>query len=231
MRLRGRFLARYYRTTGLTDRPFRWRDAALLLVLFGFLDLLFCGILDPIESAIGLPLKLDDGPAVASNLRDAVWHLATAFLLVLPLGERRLLVLGPLLSLGLDIDHVFGTYLPEPFARMAHNVIFLALATLALFFFLGRYAAFASAAAILTHLAVDGGDFPLFAPFTAARFSLPYPVELGLVAAATLLFFLAVRPIGDLVKPRWVVPPAAAAVVLAVVLALLAPGFSAFTSA
>jgi hypothetical protein len=77
---------------------------------------------------------------------------------------------------------------------------------------------------------VDGGIFPLFAPFTPVRYGLPYPVVVAFVAAAVLLAYLAVRDERDLRNPRVLLPLALTAAALSILLYFVAPGFSSFTS-
>ncbi|HKS59447.1 MAG TPA: hypothetical protein VJS68_01560, partial [Thermoplasmata archaeon] len=97
-----------------------------MLAFFLVLVIVWCAALTPLEAILGIPLFIGGGPPAPSSLRDALWHLLTTFLLVLPTRDRRAFALAPLFSLGLDIDHIFGAYLPGPFSRMAHDLFFIA---------------------------------------------------------------------------------------------------------
>jgi len=180
-----------------------------------------------VELALGNPLAPTQSPAAARNLADALWHLGTAFLLVLPVRHRMLATFTPLLALGLDADHLFGIVAPTVVHREAHDLVFLLLVGVGLAWWLGRAGAFAAVAAALAHIAVDGGSFPLFAPASLAAFSLSWPESLALLAVSAVMLFVAVRPASELRRPGYVVPLALAALLVAALLALV-PGVGIF---
>jgi hypothetical protein len=218
------------RTFGAFDRPLRRRDALLLLVVFGLLVILWSASLAPVEAALGHPLYVGGVPAVTPGFVDAIWHLVMALLLVLPARERKLLVLGPALSLGLDVDHLFGAFLPTPFPRVAHNVFFFALATGFLARTAGRYAGLSALGALLTHVAVDGGGFPFLAPIVTTPFGLPFGVSVFLVGVSAVAFCLAASPLGTLRSPARLLWLAGAITVAGLLLWWAAPGFQSFTT-
>jgi len=221
----------WVRTIGPWGEPLHLRDAAVMLLLFVGAVLAWCAVLTPLEAALGLPLARGGNVATTANYRDALWHLATGFAIALPMRNRWLYALLPLLSLGLDVDHLFGAAFPTPFPREAHDIVFVLIASVALYLLAGRFLAGAAAAGWIVHIAVDGGGFPLLAPFLAGRFALSYPAAvLGLVLAGTVAF-LAVRPVRAFLKPREILPLVVALALLALLLYWVAPGFNAFTTA
>ena len=210
--------------------PARVQDAVVMLLLYGTAIAVWCGALTPIEFALGVPMKGIEGISSGPNYRDALWHLGTGLLVALPLRNRALLILMPLLSLGLDSDHAFAAIFPTPLSREAHNLIFFGLVTVVLLRLGGRFLGGAVASSWLIHIAVDGGDFPLFAPFTPAEFTLSYPMVVLMVAAATAAAYLAVRPAELPRSARDWVPVVAMFVGVSVALYWLAPIFVPFTT-
>jgi hypothetical protein len=205
------------------------RRALALVVAFALVDLAWDAVLAAIEFSLGLAPHHARTIALLPNLEDAVWHLATAFVLVLPIRRRPLFALGPLLALELDVDHVFGFLLSTPLGRLAHDVFFAVLATVVLGTVFGRVGATLPAAAWFVHLAVDGGNFPLFAPATPTTFALPYAIEAAFVVIAALLFFVGVRRASQLRTLRYGLPLLAAVVVLSAVLYVYTPSAHGFT--
>ncbi len=183
-------------------RPFGRRDAVATTILYLGAVVAFSAAAIAVSVGLGDPLLSGQVPSGGKSGLDAIWHLLTAFVLVLPLRRRLAYLLAPLLSLGIDIDHIFGSFLPYVVGRQAHDVFFLVLVTLFLYAIEGRPAALLGAGAVVTHIAVDGGTFPFFAPATLAQFPLPYGVEVGLLVVAAVLFHLAYRPARELASPR-----------------------------
>jgi hypothetical protein len=223
-------LGRWLRTSGPWDEPLRKRDAAVMLLLFLLAVLAWCATLTPLEAALGLPLSRGGNVASTGNYRDAFWHLATGLAIAIPMRNRWLYALLPMFSLGLDVDHLFGSVLPTPFPREAHDLLFLVLSSALLLVAGGRFLAGTAAAGWITHIAVDGGTFPFLAPFSSDRFALPYPVAVVAIALAGLVAFLAVRPVRALRDPRQLVPLAVTVALLALLLYWVAPGFNSFTT-
>jgi hypothetical protein len=203
--------------------PRRVRDGLLLIVLFEIAVLVWGAALTSIESALGVALAIRRVPGSSGAGADALWHLASAALLALPSRRRALWIVAPVLALGLDIDHVFGVLVPGPFPRVAHNLVFLAIVGLILGFTRGRFAGLVAPGAILAHVAVDGGSFPLVAPFSPVSVSLPLWAQTVFLVAAVALFLAAARPLRDLYRPRYAIPAAAAVLVLVLLLAFVVP--------
>lgn len=138
-----------------------------------------------------------------SDAVDALWHLGTGLLLALPSRDRRLYVLAPVLSLGLDVDHVFGLLVPAAVSRPSHSLLFVAVGFLLALVWKGRTPALALAGAVLTHFAVDGGSLPLLDPVSFQRWLLPPWAEAMLLLLCGGLFLLARDPKGSGVgQPR-----------------------------
>ncbi len=223
-----RFLASLLDATSATRLSSR--QAFFIGVAFIVADLLWSTFLALVEPLLGVPLHAPHQFQGAASTIDTLWHLATAFVLVLPTRNRLLWVLGPLLALGLDVDHLFGGVLATPFPRLAHDLIFAAALGAALFVLLGRAAGLLGPAALLAHVAVDGGGFPLVAPFSPVEFTLGYPAQVALVIVAGLLFYVALRSPVELRRPRPLLGWVAAVAALCLVLFFVGPGFVPFTS-
>lgn len=191
-------------------------DAIVIVGLFLAAVLAFSAAAIAVAVALGHPLLAGQIPGGGKSGLDALWHLLTAFVLVLPLRNRLAAVLAPALSLGIDIDHLFGSVFPYVVGREAHDVFFLVLVSLFVAALEGRSAGLLTAGAVVTHIGVDGGVFPFFAPATLTLYPLDYPVEVALVALAAVLFFLAYRSPRDLLRPRTGLPVAGAVAVIAV---------------
>lgn len=211
-------------------RAFGRRDAALTFAAFLAAVLGFSAVALLVALALGDPLLAGQVPGGGKSLLDAFWHLATAFVLVLPLRRRLAWVLAPALSLGIDVDHLFGSVLPYVVGRPAHDLFFAVLVTLFLYALEGRPAALLTAGAVTTHVAVDGGLFPFLSPATLALYPLPYPAEAALVAVAAVLFLLAFHEPRELLRKRLAVPAAVGVLVIAVAL-LFAPMILTFNTA
>ncbi|MDE1822082.1 MAG: hypothetical protein KGJ23_10245 [Euryarchaeota archaeon] len=195
------------------------------LGVFAIVAFAWASLVNLAASANHVPLV---GPRVAfwSETIDAFWHLGTGFLLALPARDRRLLFLAPVLSLGLDIDHAFGLLLPASVPRPDHALLFILLITVVAALWKGRLPALATAGAIATHLAVDGGDFPLLDPVTMARWPFPLWASALALALAGALFLLALPgPRRWTVRRAWV---ELAVIVTALVLFLALVGPSAW---
>jgi hypothetical protein len=193
-----RALRRFYPTAA----GFTSRDGLLTLLVFLAAVVGFVAICIPIELALGDQLASPHplGPGASST--DAVWHLATAFVLVLPVRRRVAIWLAPFLALGLDIDHIYGSYLPTVIGRPAHALLFAVVVALVLFALRGRPAALLGVGAVVAHVAVDGGSFPFLVPITPAFYPLPFSAEVLLVVVAALLFFTAFQPLSALRSPK-----------------------------
>ncbi len=218
----------------LLDAPWTTRlslkQAFFIGVAFIAADLLWSTFLALVEPILGVPLHAPHHLQGVASAIDALWHLTTALVLVLPTRNRLLWVLGPSLALGLDVDHLFGGVLASPFPRLAHDLIFAAALGAGLSVLLGRAAALLGPAALLAHLAVDGGGFPLVAPLSPDGFALVYPAQVAFVIAASLLFFFALRSPAELRHPRLLFGWAAAVAASCLVLFFVGPGFVPFTS-
>ena len=154
-----------------------------------------------LELAAGYPLHASHVPGTNRSVEDALWHVGTAFVLALPARRLWLAVVGPALALGIDVDHVFGAVLPTVLDRQAHDLFFLILIGLLLYYLEGRSAALSSAGAILAHVAVDGGRFPFFAPVSVATYPLALWESVVLLTLGAGLFFLSVKHLRDLRAP------------------------------
>jgi hypothetical protein len=223
-------MGRWIRSVPPWQEPLHARDGVGMLVLYLGAVLAWCAALTPLEAALGFPLLRGGSVATTSNYLDALWHLATGLAIAVPSRNLRLCAVLPLLSLGLDVDHLFGGLLPAPFPREAHDLVFLLLAAAAMWVVAGRFLAGAVAAGWIAHVAVDGGAFPLLAPFAATAYPLPYPGAVAALVGALLLGFLAVHPVRALGERRAQYDLAGTAVGLALLLLWVAPGFSGITS-
>jgi hypothetical protein len=200
--------------------PLSWRDAGILVALFlgGILLWSFGTFL--ILLGLGYPEAPHHPPGLSTSLVDALWHVGTAALLALAARDRVVLVVAPVLSLGLDIDHLFGTVFPTVLPRSAHDLFLIGALGLVIYFLRGRPSAFVAAGAILVHIGVDGGGFPLLSPVTTTFYTLDLPLQIILVAGAGLLFALAVRPLRALrARENWL-PLVVVVVVLSSIVAL-----------
>jgi hypothetical protein len=206
------------------------REGLFVGLLFGVVVFLWSAGSLGIELLLGDRLRAGTPPGASFGLLDGLWHLATGFIAALPARQRTLLWAAPAMSLGLDIDHLFGSYLPTVLIRPAHNLFLIAILAVVLYVGAGRFGMSAAVAAVLVHIGVDGGTFPLFAPASLTMYPLAYPVQLALIVAAVLLYFLSVRPLGRLKDRRAVLSVVVSVGVLAVLLALIPAGFAGFTS-
>jgi hypothetical protein len=202
------------------------RHAVLLVLAFLGLVFVWCVALTWTELALGLPLEPTRSAATPANYLDIPWHLGTGALIALPVARRKLYLTLPALSIGLDFDHLFGSVFPAPFGREAHDLFFAALAIGVFYAGGGRYAAGVVGAAWLTHVSVDGGSFPLIAPWSAHSFSLPYAVEVAGIGLALLFATLSVRTFRELSQARLVIPLLLAGAGVAVLLLLVGPAFA-----
>jgi hypothetical protein len=199
----------------------RWRTPLGTLLLFGLLDLGFAGLVVGIEVATGHPPQMAHAPSASPSFDDALWHVGTAFLLVLPLRNRLALWIAPVLALGFDVDHIFGTVLPTVDGRSAHDAFFVLMLTTVLYFVLGRSPALVGAGVVVAHLAVDGGTFPWFGPFSTAVYPLPLPLALSLLVLGSAMMALGFRSVREILSPRTLLPIAASCAVIGSVLALV----------
>ena len=197
-----------YAWGNLVRLPITWptassaqRSAIMTVVLFGVTVVVFSAFSIGAEVALGHPIQSANVPGYSPSLLDAVWHVATAFVLVLPARRWASLWLAPTLALGLDVDHIFGDILPTVTGRTAHVVFFIALVGVLLYVVQGRSAAFLAVGAVIAHIAVDGGRFPLFGPVSVGLVRIPLPILLALLPVAAVLFYLAGRDIRELRRP------------------------------
>lgn len=208
--------------------PSRLRDSVGLLSFFLVAVLLWCTGLTLLEFGLGLPFLPTGGANTRANYLDALWHLGTGALLALPFRRRSLYVLLPAFSLGLDVDHLFGYVLPAPFGREAHNLFFLALLAGISYATVGRFLSASASAGWLTHIAVDGGAFPLFAPFSTQTYPLPYALELLLLAGALIAAHLSVRSLRSLREARYWGPILLTGLAFAALLYWVGPALTSF---
>lgn len=194
-----------------------------IVTLFAIAAFAFAGVSLVIAFSAGEPLFRGGSVTSSRALLDAGWHAATGLLMVLPARNRRLYVLGPILTTEIDVDHLYGAYLPTEVGRPAHDLVFLALLFLVLGSTFGRPGAFLGAAGFLGHVSVDGGGFPFLSPISGSTWSLPLPVEILLAGLAVLLFFTSVRAARELLNRRSIVAVILATVALAGLLAAGGP--------
>ncbi len=203
------------------------RSPVVTLVLFAVGAVGFSAFTIGIEVLLGHPLVAAQTPGISHSLLDALWHLATAFVLALPARRWVHLWLAPVLALGIDLDHLFGGILPTVTGRTAHDLLFLVVISLLIYQVQGRSAALLATGAVLAHLAVDGGEFPLLGPFSATSYAIPLAASFAMLVVAALLFFLAGREARELRRPTYVASVLAAAVLVGLVFAYL-PAVAAF---
>jgi hypothetical protein len=177
----------------------------------------------------GAPLGSAAPAAANSSISDALWHLGTAVLLALGAWNRTTLWVAPLMALGLDVDHLPGVLGLAAMHRPAHDLVFVVVAVVLLYVVVGRAAALTAGGAVLAHIAVDGGSFPLFSPLTTTRFLLPFPAEVVLALSAALLFYVAVRSAGSLRSPRNAARVAGVTLVVAAVIYFFWPVVATFS--
>lgn len=216
-------LAALRRWWGADPGTFTRRDGWYALAGLVVFALAFSAAMFAVERALGDPILTGRLPGGSKSLGDALWHLFTGFLVAIPMRRRLMLLVGPLLALGIDADHIFGTVLPTVVDREAHNLLFLVALGVILAVVRNRSAAAAAVGFATLHIGVDGGAFPLLAPFTTATWGLPYPVAAALIAGAALLAFAAVRPVSELRRPSIGIPWVVAVAVL-VLLVPVVPG-------
>lgn len=197
--------------------------SGIVLALYLALVLLWSGGAFEVEVLLGHPPLPPHLPEPGASFVDALWHLGTAFLLALPTRQRWAIALAPSLALGLDIDHLFGSIFPTVVTRQAHALLFVVLVGLALYAVRGRAAGGIASGAVLAHIGVDGGSFPLLAPFSTAF----YPLNLGeqgvFLVVAAALFLLGVRTAREAASRRYALPFVAALASMGVLLALAWP--------
>ncbi|MCI4350802.1 MAG: hypothetical protein L3K15_04745 [Thermoplasmata archaeon] len=206
------------------------RDAVVTGIVFGAVILLWSEGSLLIELAFGAHAHSGSPPPGSFALLDGLWHLATGLVVALPARRRTLLWAAPLFSLGLDVDHVFGAFLPTVLIRPAHDVFLLAILVVVLLVVEGRFAALAAPAAILVHFGVDGGAFPFFAPASLQYYPLSYAEQFGFIVVAVLVMFFSTRRVSELRDRRTMILMGIAIAVLAGMLALIPAGFATFTS-
>ncbi len=168
-------------------------------------------------------------PPSSASLADALWHLATAFLLALPTRHRWAIALAQALALGLDIDHLFGSFFPTVVTRQAHAFLFVAMVGVALYVVRGRPSGLLASGAVLAHIGVDGGTFPLFAPLSTTFFPLTLAEQIAFLAVAAFLFVLSMRSYREIVSRRFGLPLIAAIVTMSAILVVAWPYIEPFT--
>jgi hypothetical protein len=171
------------------------KDGLISLITFLAADVAFVAAAIAIELRLGNALHGAHLPGTIFSANDAVWHLSTVLVLALAARRRVALWVAPVMSLGLDVDHVYGSFIGTVTGRSAHDVFFVALVALLLFAVRGRPAALMGVAAAMGHIAVDGATFPFFGPVTTNAWALPFPVEIALVGLAAVLLILAFHPV------------------------------------
>jgi len=162
-------------------------------VIYAFTAFAFAGVANLVAVGLGEPLHLAGSVTSRPALLDAVWHAGAGLIMVLPARNLRLCLFGPILATEIDIDHLFGAYIPTVVERPAHDLFFLVLVVLLFAVVVGRTGAFLVAAGTIGHLAVDGGGFPFLFPASRVSWSLPLLAEVAMAFLAVLLFFGAVR--------------------------------------
>lgn len=207
--------------------PLTVRRGLTLAVVYAIASVAFAGAAVAIELAFGHALAHGHGGDVARSLEDAAWHLGTGLAIALPTRRRVLCLVLPLMTLGIDADHVFGGLLPTVVGRESHSLIFLVLVTAVFALIFGRDAGLLATSATLLHLGVDGGSFPLLAPASAGVWPLPFGVAVLGIAAAGGLALAVGRSPRDLFRLSCLVP-AAVAVSAVVVAGFLIPWVQVF---
>ncbi|MCI4331491.1 MAG: hypothetical protein L3K19_06560 [Thermoplasmata archaeon] len=182
-----------------------------------------------VELALGDRLLAHRSPDTSKNAADALWHVATALVIALPSRRVYVWVAAPAFALALDVDHLFGAVLPTVVIRSAHDVFFIGLFGVVLLIGFGRPAALVAVGAVLEHIAVDGGGFPLFAPITTTYYVLPFPAQVALIGGAAFLLFAALRPVREFRSVKALAQLGGASLVLAAGLWFLWPYVSPFT--
>jgi hypothetical protein len=180
-----------------------WRTRSwATVVLYGVTVVLVALVTIGIEVGLGQPLVDARTPGTSHSLEDAVWHLTAGFVLALAVARRTALWLAPVLSLGLDADHIFGAILPTVTGRTSHSLLCIAAVSLILYALQGRTGALLAGGAVVGHIAVDGGTFPLLGPASTALYPVPLVVSAVLLVAVAATFVLAFRPSSELVRAR-----------------------------
>lgn len=208
------------------NRPepeFSCRLGGKAVLLFLGLAAAFPALVDLGAYLLGQSTFLGGSVTSRPALLDGAWHAGIGLLLVLPARDIRLALFGPVLATEIDLDHVYGAYLPTEVGRPAHNLFFLLLLTYAAGVVIGRSGVWLVAAGWLGHLSVDGGGFPLLAPFARTSWPLPYALEVAMGAGAALLFFGARHPWSELRKPQAGLSVVAVALGIALLMALGGP--------
>ena len=222
-------LRRLFRPDEPALRPLDARESALLLAVFLAAVLFWSFGSLATELLLGDSLLSPHHPRPSQSFVDALWHVATAAILTIPARHRWLTVLAPALALGLDIDHLFGTVFPTVIIRSAHDLFFLAALMAIGYAVRGRVAMLAPAGAVLAHLAVDGGGFPFFGPFSTMFYPLSEPMQVGTLLLAGLLLYASVRPIDRLREPREATVFVATLAALTLLLLLAWPSIDPYT--
>jgi len=196
------------------DGPLAIRKGVRLLVLYAVVVLGFSLVALVVELALGDPFSTGRSPGVSRSFEDAAWHLVTGLAIAVPTRRRALIVLTPVFALAIDVDHVFGSLLPTVVPREAHDLFFLVAIALVFLPLAGRAWTQLAIGATLVHLGADGGSFPLLAPVTTQSWAFPFAVAVVTIVAAALLVGLSGRTPRELVRPAYLVPTAAAVVVI-----------------
>ena len=173
------------------------------LAVFLLLSLGWGAMATWLAEGAGQPISAATGPTQGEYI-DAFWHLGTGFLIALPARDRRLLLITPCMSLGLDADHVFGLFLPSAVSRPDHSLLFALLAASVAYAWKGSLARGATIAAIFTHFAVDGGTFPFLDPLTFSRWPLSFAASAALLVGCGALLLLQGSPRGWKDQRAWV---------------------------
>lgn len=202
----------------------RWRASpGWTLVAYGLSVLGFAVVLIGLEVAVGDTLVAARSPGVSHSFEDAFWHLGTGLALALPARRWSAAWMASLMTLGLDVDHIFGDLLPTVVGRTDHCLVFLVGSSLVLYALQGRTGALLAAGAVTAHISLDGGAFPLLAPASTTSYPLPFVVTVIGAAAAAACFALAFRSPEEVARPR-------SMILIGAVVALCAVAFLIFTS-
>ena len=211
-------------------RPGRWgwRTGLAGSAVFAALVVGWTGAMATFLWLSGASTPLPHQLPETASLEDALWHLGTAAILAFAAGRRTSYWAAPVMALGIDLDHLGALWGWVGLHRPAHDLVFLVVATLVLYRLVGRPAALTAAGALLEHLAVDGGTFPLLSPFSRSYYALSYGLEIALLVAAGVLLMVAVRPLRAISTPRWGVRLLLTVGVLALLLAFAQPWIQGF---
>jgi len=137
-------------------------------ILYGFLAAGFSliGLIFPTDSPPDDPFA---GATAEHIVTHILWGMGAAFAAL----SFRYIVAGGLFAIALDADHLVNFLNIDIVIRMAHSIPFALLAPIFMMIIVGRRDFLLGAiafAAVFSHMSLDiffdGGDFPIFAPFS-----------------------------------------------------------------